>query len=396
MRTIGVVTVARSDYSIYLPVLRRIQEERDLQLRLIIAGMHLSPEFGLTASQIEEDGFQITDRVEMLLSSDTPEGIGKSMGLGTIGFAQTYARCRPDILLVLGDRFEMHAAVVASLPFKMPVAHIHGGESTEGLIDESIRHSITKMSHLHFASTEKYAERLIQMGEEPWRVTVSGAPSLDNLSQMPLLNLEELKNQYGLDLSSPFLLVTCHPVTLEYEQTQYHMSELLSALEESGYGVVFTYPNADTCGRLIIEMITESISRNRGWQVAVNLGTQGYVSLMSHAAAMVGNSSSGIIEAASSSLPVVNIGNRQRGRLHGPNVIDVGYRREEVRAGIARAGSPQFRSDIAGIDNPYGDGHAAQRIVQKLREIRIDDKLLMKRFFDIEMSTDAYSLCRDG
>jgi len=379
VRTIGVVTVARSDYGIYLPVLRRIREDEELNLYLMVAGMHLSPEFGLTVRDIEQDGFQISERVEMLLSSDTPEGIAKSMGLGTIGFAQAYARFRPDILVVLGDRFEMHAAVVAALPFNVPVAHIHGGESTEGAIDEAFRHSITKMSHLHFASTEFYARRIVQMGEEPWRVVVSGAPSLDNLREMSLLSCEELGEQCGLHLADPTLLITYHPVTLEYRQTELHMCELLAALEETDLNIIFTYPNADTRGRLIIQMLQEYTAQHKGSQVVVNLGTQAYFSLMSHAVAMVGNSSSGIIEAASFKLPVVNIGDRQQGRVHVENVIDVGYSRAEVLEGIRKAVSPEFRAGLGGLVNPYGDGCAAELIVDKLKQVKLSD-LLRKRF----------------
>ena len=382
MRTIGVVTAARSDYGIYLPVLRGIQDEPKLGLHLLVTGMHLSPEFGFTARAIEQDGFEIGERIEMLLSSDTPEAIAKSIGLGTIGFAQAYARLRPDILLVLGDRFEMHAAVVASLPFKIPVAHIHGGESTEGAFDDAIRHSITKMSHLHFTSTEFYARRIIRMGEEPWRVTVSGAPSLDNLHKLHLLSCQELHKQYGLDLTGPTLLVTYHPVTLEYEDTEMHIRELLAALEKVNFGIVFTYPNADTQGRLIIKMIHEFAARHKRCQVAVNLGTQAYFSAMSHAAAMVGNSSSGIVEAASFKLPVVNIGNRQRGRVHDKNVIDVGYSRTDILEGIKKAVSPDFHASLADLTNLYGDGQATDRIVDKLKQVRLNRQLLLKHFYE--------------
>lgn len=381
MRTIAVVTVARSDYGIYLPVLRRIQQEPELRLHLVVAGSHLSPEFGRTADEIEQDDFAIGDRVEMLLSSDTPEGVAKSMGLGTIGFAQAYGRFRPDILLVLGDRFEMHAAVVAALPFTIPVAHIHGGELTEGAIDDALRHSITKLSHIHFVATEAYAKRLIQMGEEPWRVAVTGAPSLDNLADFPLLSCQELQEQRGLDLSGPTLLVTYHPVTLEYERTEMHMRELLGALDEVDFGVVFTYPNADTRSRQVIHMIREFAAGRKRSQVAVNLGTQAYFSLMRHTAAMVGNSSSGVIEAASFELPVVNVGARQRGRIRSKNVIDVGDSRAEIVAGIKKAVSPQFRASLKDLVNPYGDGQAAGRIVETLKRVDLA-KLLYKRFYD--------------
>jgi len=384
MRIIGVVTVARSDYGIYLPVLRRIQADSELKLHLMVSGMHLSPDFGLTVKSIEDDGFEIGDRVEMLLPSDTPEAIAKSMGQGTIGFAEAYARFRPDMLLVLGDRFEMHAAVVAALPFNIPVAHIHGGESTEGAIDEAIRHSITKMSHIHFPSTELYGRRIEQMGEEPWRIVVTGAPSLDNLNGFSPLTDEELKKATGLTLSDSPLLVTYHPVTLEYEQTKTRTEALLAALQEFERTIIFTYPNADTEGRVIIDMIRDFAKRKKGCQIVQNLGTQAFFTLMARSAAMVGNSSSGIIEAASFKLPVVNIGDRQRGRLHAENVLDVGNSQEEIVAGIKTVLTAQFRDELANLKNPYGDGHASERIVSRLKEVSLDSELLLKRFHDLE------------
>ena len=219
MRKIGVVTVARSDYSYYRPLLRRIQADPTLEFDLIVSGMHLSRDFGYTVQAIEEDGFSISDRVEMILRSDTPSGVSKSMGLGTIGFAQCFENHPPDLLLLLGDFFAMHAAAIAAVPFRIPLAHIHGGEVTEGAMDDALRHSITKMSHLHFVATTEYARRVVQMGEEPWRVTVSGAPSLDNLKGLALLGTETLCEQYGLDLSRPPLLVSFHPVTLKANRT---------------------------------------------------------------------------------------------------------------------------------------------------------------------------------
>lgn len=384
MTTITVVTGARSEYGIYQPVLRKLHEDEELDLNLIVTGMHLAPEFGMTVSAVEADGFAIRDRVEMLLASDSPEGVAKSVGLGVIGFAQAYAKCRPDLLLVLGDRFEMLAAVLASMTFKIPIAHIHGGESTEGLIDEPIRHSITKMSHLHFAATETYARRIIQMGEQPQRVVVSGAPALDHLETIELLDRDQFRERFRIDVAEPPLLVTFHPVTLEFEQTDYHIDELLAALSEIDRPVVFTYPNADTQGRLILERIESFADNNPRAHIAANLGTQGYFSLMSHAAAMVGNSSSGIIEAASFQLPVVNIGNRQRGRVHEGNVIGVGHHREEVAGGIRRVLLPEFRAELRNLVNPYGDGHAAERIVNKLRATELGQELVMKRFHDFD------------
>ena len=377
------VTVARSDYGIYLPILRLIEKDPNLRLSLIVSGMHLSPEFGLTIQEIEDDGFEVSDRVEILLSSDSPEGVAKSMGLGVIGFAQVYARKPFDILILLGDRFEMHSAATAAMPFTIPVAHIHGGESTEGLIDEAIRHSITKMSHLHFTATRQYAERIVQLGEEPWRVVVSGAPSLDNINSVQLMDRRELEQTFQIDLSQPPLLITYHPVTLQYEQTKTFMQELFFALTQFDHPCVFTYPNADTGGRQIKEMILEFNQSRSNSQLVTNMGTRGYFSLMNHSLAMVGNSSSGIIEAASFKLPVVNTGIRQQGRVRNRNVIDVGWTSQEILCGLEKAASQEFRSSLYNLTNKYGDGHAANRIVEVLKNVGIDENLLIKRFHKV-------------
>jgi len=382
MRTIGVVTVGRSDYGLYLPILQAIQSHPRLKLQLMVTGMHLAPEFGRTATAIEADGFRISERVEMLVASDTPEAIAKSMGLGLIGFAQAFARSRPDILLVLGDRFEMYAAAVAALPFKIPVAHIHGGEVTEGAIDDALRHSITKLSHLHFAAAPEFADRIQRMGEEPWRVVVSGAPSLDKLRTMKLLEPVDLEARFGLCLDPPPLLVTYHPVTLEYEQAEGQIKELLAALRTVARPALFTLSNADTGGRIITQMVREFARAHDFVQFVDTLGPQGYFSLMKIAPAMVGNSSSGIIEAPSFGLPVVNIGNRQRGRLRGRNVVDVGYSRDEIVAGIMQALSAEFRTGLQDQPNPYGRGHAVEAIVEMLEQVSLDDRLIIKRFYD--------------
>lgn len=391
MRTIGIVTGARSDWGIYLPILRMIQQDTGLRLHLIVSGMHLSPEFGRTVRVVEEDGFEVAEQIEMLLSSDTPGGLVTSMGVGLIGFAQAYSRKLPDILLVLGDRVEMLAAATAALPFKLPVAHIHGGESTEGLIDEAIRHAITKMSHLHFVSTDVYARRVIQMGEEPWRVVVSGAPSLDNLRTLRLLNAGELASAYGVPVNRPFLLVTYHPVTLEYDQTESQVREVLAALEKVDLDLVFTYPNADTSGRLILEMIQGFAAERPGTHVLVNVGTAAYFGLMSAAAAMVGNSSSGLIEAPSFRLPVVDIGNRQRGRVRATNVIGCRPERGEIVEAIRQATSAEFRASLTDLVNPYGDGRAAERIVRTLKETALDERLLLKRFYEVRSGNSCAS-----
>jgi UDP-N-acetylglucosamine 2-epimerase (non-hydrolysing)/GDP/UDP-N,N'-diacetylbacillosamine 2-epimerase (hydrolysing) len=311
------------------------------------------------------------------------------MGIGTLGFAQAYARSRPDILLVLGDRFEMHAAAVAALPFKIPLAHIHGGEVTQGAIDESLRHAITKMSHLHFVATEEYARRVRQLGEEPWRITVSGAPALDNLQTVPLLSGAELAERCGVRVGEGFLLATYHPVTLEYESTERQAAEFLAALEASERPVLFTMPNADTRGRSIRQMILRFVAEHPTSQAVENLGVQGYFSAMARASAMVGNSSSGVVEAASFKLPVVNVGNRQQGRVMARNVICVECQREKIAQGIATATSSEFRSGLDGLVNPYGDGRAAERIVERLRGAEIDDRLVIKRFCDLPVEKGA-------
>ena len=388
MRTVGVVTIGRSDYGVYLPVLRDIQREPGLELRLIVGGMHLSPEFGSTVKAIEEDGFEVNERVEMLLSSDTPEGIAKSMGMGSIGFGQAFARTRPDILVVLGDRFEMHAAALAALPFKIPVSHIHGGELSQGAFDDALRHCITKLSHLHFVSCTEYGRRVAQLGEETWRITVSGSPSLDQLKSVKLLDADSLEASYGIQMTPPPLLVTYHPVTLEIEQTRWQVSELLAALDAIGLPVVFTQPNADTSGRVITGMIREFVNSHPSTWMVDNLGPQGYASLMALALAMVGNSSSGMLEAAPMGLAVVNIGTRQQGRLRTANIIDVGYPQSEIIKGIQQAVSSEFREMTAKIISPYGDGRASGRIVSVLKRVALDDRLLTKQFADYSVAFD--------
>jgi UDP-N-acetylglucosamine 2-epimerase (non-hydrolysing)/GDP/UDP-N,N'-diacetylbacillosamine 2-epimerase (hydrolysing) len=379
VRTIGLVTGSRADWGICAPIARAVLNDPELELYLLATGMHLSPEFGATVSAIEAEGVPVAERVEMLLSSDTPEGIAKSIGVGTLGFAQAFARRRPDLLVLVADRFEMLAAASAALPFRLPLAHVHGGESTEGAIDDAIRHAITKMAHLHFVATETYAARVRGMAEEAWRITVSGAPALDTLLALPPMSRAELRDRHGVSVADGTLLVTYHPVTLEHDRTEHQVRELLAALEQSGRPVIFTYPNADTSGRRIVTMIRAFADARPDTQVVVNLGTEGYASVMRHVGAMVGNSSSGLVEAASFQLPVVNVGSRQGGRVRARNVIDTGHAREEIAAAIARATSREFRATLAGLVNPYGDGKAVGRIVSRLREVPLDDRLLRKR-----------------
>ncbi len=382
MRTIGVVTVGRSDFGIYSPILRRIVADPQLNLHLIVTGAHLSATYGWTIQEIIDQGFTIGDRVEMLLGGDSPEAIAKSMGLGTISLAQVYARVRPDLLMVLGDRFEMHAATVASVPFRLPVAHVHGGEVTHGAIDDCFRHAITKYSHLHFASTQEHGRRIVQLGEEPWRVTISGAPALDHLSTLQLLSRKELEVKIGMSLEVAPILVTFHPVTLQYEDTAQQIDELTAALSLIDSPIIITKPNADTSNHTIIRAWERFAQPRANVRLLDNLGIKAYFSLMSRAAAMVGNSSSGIIEAASFKLPVVNIGKRQSGRPRSPNVLDTGHHSGEIEAAVRRAVSDDFRASLEGLENIYGQGRAAEAIVKRLKEVTLDERLLMKQFHD--------------
>jgi UDP-hydrolysing UDP-N-acetyl-D-glucosamine 2-epimerase len=383
MRKIAVITSARSDYSYLLPVMRKIDEASDLQLQPVVTGMHLSPVYGMTVQLIEGDGFKIAERVEMLLSGDTSTAVAKSMGVGIIGLAQAFERLDPDIIVLLGDRFETLAAASAALPFAIPVAHIAGGELSEGMIDEAARHAITKLSHLHFVSTEAHRRRVIQLGEAPWRVINCGAPSLDNLATIDFYDRELLQQELGFSLDPDPLLVTFHPVSLEFEQTGRQMEEFLGALDACGMPVIFTYPNADVSNRVVIEAIQKYQLSHANARVFVNLGLRKYFSLMRFAAAMVGNSSSGIIEAASFKLPVVNIGNRQKGRFHDRNVIDAPCNKEEIFAAIQQAVDPAFRMGLSDLKNPYGEGNASALIEKTLREVDTGRRLITKSFHDL-------------
>lgn len=384
MRTIGVVTIGRSDYGIYFPLLKRIEENPELNLHLIVSGMHLSPEFGLTVNTIKADGFTIGDKVEMLLSSDTPDAIAKSMGLGLIGFGGAFSRRKPDILILLGDRFEMHAAGLAALPFGIPIAHIHGGELTIGAIDDALRHSLTKLSHIHFVSTQEYGMRVEQLGEKPENIHVVGSLSLLNLKNVKLYGPVEFERQYQISTNPPPLLITFHPTSLEYEKAEKQFNELLMALEKLKRPVVFTLPNADTGGRVLINMVKKFVKINKWAKAVDNFGTRGYFSMMNFAAAMVGNSSSGIIEAASLKLPVVNIGSRQKGRVRSMNVIDVKTQSKNIIEGIELAISADFHRKVQNVENPYEQSDPLEKIISVLNDIELGSGLLHKEFVDIK------------
>ncbi len=382
MRTIGVITTSRADYGIYFPVLAEIMRHSDLTLQLYVTGSHLSAAHGQTIKFIKRDGFPIRAQVKVSLADDSAAGIAGTMGEVTRGFAQVFKKTRPDIVLVLGDRYEMHAAALAAVPFNIPLAHLHGGETTYGAIDELFRHSLTKLSHLHFPATPEFARRLYLMGEEPWRVSVSGAPGLDNLRLLPRMSRDELGRQWGFNTDRPLVVVTFHPVTLELSKTDGYIRNLLAALSRfRECSLVFTAPNADPAGIQIKKHLLRFVKLNSNATFVASFGQRGYVSLLAQAAAMVGNSSSGIIEAASFKLPVVNVGNRQAGRLRGRNVIDVLPTAVAIERGIKQALSARFKQSLRAMTNPYGDGHAARRIVQKLANVDLK-QLLAKKFYE--------------
>lgn len=378
------VTVGRSDYGIYGSLLQAIADDPELRLSLFVSGAHLSPGQGHTVRVIEADGHPIAGVVDMLIDSDSPAAIAKSIGQGVMGFVDAFERARPDILVVLGDRFEMFAAAVAAVPMLIPMAHIHGGEITEGAVDEQFRHALTKMCHLHFVSTEVYARRVRQLGEEGWRVTVSGAPGLDPIRAHTPIATAELESRIGLPLDAAPLLVTFHPATLEPGQAAAQIAELIAAIDGTVMPIVFTYPNVDAGSVAILDALHRYVAATPRARLVANLGTAAYFSLMGRAAAMVGNSSSGIIEAASFELPVVNVGMRQQGRLRGANVIDVPCERSAIARAIATATSADFRRSLTGLVNPYGDGRAAGRIAGVLKSVSLDRTLLAKRFVDAD------------
>jgi UDP-N-acetylglucosamine 2-epimerase (non-hydrolysing)/GDP/UDP-N,N'-diacetylbacillosamine 2-epimerase (hydrolysing) len=381
-RRIAVVTSSRADYShLYWP-LRLLSDHPGVDLRLIVMGSHLSPEFGATVREIEKDRFPIAARIESLLSSDTDVGMAKSIGVAVLSLADALGAMRPDLLLLIADRYEMIAPAAVAVSLRIPIAHIEGGEISEGAIDDAVRNALTKMSHIHFTSTEAARARVIAMGEEPWRVHRAGAPSLDHLRRSRLLTREEVEARCGVDFSTPALLVAYHPVTLERDTTV-EAGALFAGLEAvAGRGdaqLLFCYPNADAGSRALIEQTHAFLARHPAGKVFVNLDAVTYWSLLRCVDAMIGNSSSGIMETASSALPTVNVGMRQRGRERACNVLDAEAEAGTVLARIEEARSPQFRARLEGMTNPYGEGRAAERIVEVLTTVPLGADLLIKR-----------------
>jgi len=364
--------------------MKEIQATNDLQLQIIATGMHLSPEFGLTYQQIESDGFRINEKVEMLLSSDSEVGIAKSMGLAMIGFADSLERLKPDMMVVLGDRFEMFSAASAATIAGIPIAHIHGGEITEGAFDEALRHSITKMSHLHFTSTEVYKNRVIQLGEPPDHVFNVGAVGIDNIKRLKLLGRSEFEESIGFNLGERNLLITFHPVTFEAGAAEEQFGNLLTALDAIGdINLIFTKSNADTNGRIINAMIDDFVSSRSSTAVAfISLGQLRYLSAIQYVDGVVGNSSSGIIEVPSFKKGTINIGNRQKGRIKARSIIDAPPSIEGISGAISKLYSKAFQENLNNVTNPYGEGEVCSKITKILSK-SVPLILPQKEFFDL-------------
>lgn len=384
MKNIAVFTGTRAEYGLLYWLLKDIQADDYLSLQLLVSGTHLSPEFGATYEQIEKDGFNIDEKIEILLSSNTAVGVAKSMGLGVLGFTDALSRLKPDALVILGDRFEALAAAQTAMILRIPVVHLHGGEITEGAYDDAIRHAITKLSYIHCTSTSEYRERVIQLGEEPSRVLNVGAVGLDHLSRSEFMTIEELSHSLNFELHKPYLLVTYHPVTLADESPVESFQALLNSLDEyQDYQVIITYPNADDGGRSIIPLLEAYAQKSPGRVLAIpSLGQARYLSSVKHAAAVVGNSSSGIIEVPSFDVGTVNIGERQKGRLAAKSVINCAATTESISKAIDIAVHKSYKMNHEKVDNPYGQGDASSQIVSILKKINTTP---LKSFYDLNV-----------
>ena len=382
-RKVCVVTGSRADYGLLRWVIQEIRDSATLELQLVATGAHLSPEFGLTFREIEADGFVIDRKVEALLSSDTARGVAKSMGLGVIGFADVLAELKPDLLLLLGDRFEILAAACAALVARVPIAHLHGGEKTEGAFDDAIRHSLTKMSHLHFVATEDYRRRVIQLGEDPARVHTVGGLGIDVIARTKLLDRATLESELGFAFGAKNLLVSFHPVTLEHASSAAQMQSLLKALEKlRDTHLIFTFPNADTDGRTLIAMIEQFVAGHPGARAYKSLGQQRYLSCLRFVDGVIGNSSSGLLEAPSFKKGAVNIGSRQLGRVRAASVIDCEPNEPAITAALQRLSSAEFVRTLSAVSNPYGEDGASRKVVRELEKVTLEG-LLQKSFYDI-------------
>ncbi|CDG37104.1 UDP-N-acetylglucosamine 2-epimerase [Acetivibrio thermocellus BC1] len=386
-KVISVFTATRAEYGLLKPIINKLNKIKEFDVRIVTTGAHLSPEFGLTYKEIEKDGFHIDEKIEILLSADTPSAISKSMGLVLIGFADYFKRINPDLLIVLGDRYETLAVSMAAVNQRIPIAHLYGGESTEGAVDESIRHAITKLSYLHFTSTETYRKRVIQLGEHPDRVFNVGAIGIENILNEKLLSKDELEKELKIDLSKPYAMACFHPVTLEENTSEKHITALLEACKAyKNMNFIFTKTNADTDGRIINRLIDKYAEENDNITAFTSLGTVNYLSVLKHSAMIIGNSSSGLLEAPSFGIPTINIGERQKGRIQATSVINCNPNEEEIKQAIKKALSDSFIKQAKETVNPYGDGNTSERIIEVIKEYMLGEKInLKKEFYDVEV-----------
>ncbi|MEZ9663923.1 UDP-N-acetylglucosamine 2-epimerase [Vibrio cyclitrophicus] len=383
-KKVAVFTGTRAEYGLLFWLLKDIQSDPDLTLQLLVSGMHLSPEFGDTYKQIEKDGFQIDEKIEILLSSDSPVGTAKSMGLGVLGFADALSRLAPDVLVILGDRFEALAAAQTAMILRIPIIHLHGGEITEGAYDDAFRHAITKLSYLHGTSTDEYRNRVIQLGESPERVKNVGAIGLDHLNRGSFMTISELSESLNFDLTGPYFVVTYHPVTLGDESPEDSFQALLDALDEyPNHQIILTYPNADDGGRRIIPMLEAYAAKQPSRVLAIpSLGQIRYLSSVKHAAAVIGNSSSGIIEVPAFDVPTVNIGSRQKGRLAAKSVLNCEPSLASITEAISDAVKRNYKLDGETIINPYGQGDTSAQVIEMLKSLRFERS---KAFHDLTL-----------
>lgn len=386
-KNICIITGTRAEYGLLCPLIKKISEDDKLNLQLVVTGMHLSPEFGLTYKQIEEDGYKIDEKVEILLSSDTSIGISKSMGLAMISFSEVFDRLKPDMVVVLGDRYEIFSSVSVASISRIPVCHLHGGETTEGAFDENLRHSITKMSYLHFTSTEEYRKRVIQLGESPDRVFNVGAIGIENIKKMNLLSKEKLERSINFKLDKKYAVVTFHPVTLENNTAKSQFKELLLALDKiKDLKVIFTKANSDTDGRIINNMIDEFVLTDKERFISfTSMGSLRYLSAIKYSDVVIGNSSSGIVEVPSFNKPTINIGDRQKGRIQAKSIINCEPVKNDIENAIEKALSKEFLENIKDVKNPYGEGNVSDKIIEKIKYFLENDKInLKKKFYDLE------------
>jgi GDP/UDP-N,N'-diacetylbacillosamine 2-epimerase (hydrolysing) len=384
MRKICVITGTRAEYGLLYWTMKALQADDDVNLSICVTGMHLSPEFGLTYKKILEDGYIIHEKVETLLSSDTTVGISKSIGLGIISFSEVFERLNPDLILVLGDRYEIFAACTAAMISRIPIAHCHGGEATEGLIDEAIRHSITKMSQIHFTSTEEYRNRVIQLGEQPKNVFNVGALGIENINRLKLLTKSEFEDSINFKLNKINFLVTFHPVTLDNLSAEEQFKQLLMALDKyHDTNIIFTKPNSDTDGRVIIQLIDDYVKNNSQKAIAfTSLGQLRYLSAIQFMDVVVGNSSSGLIEVPSFKKATINIGDRQQGRVKAASVIDCETNNKDIEKAIKKALSVEFKEELKSSKNPYGDKNSSIEIVEVLKSIDLNG-IIKKQFYNL-------------